>query len=173
MRISVRRRLLGLLAGTVAGLAAVALAPGSAQAFPAPFQISNVGSGLCLEPDYLGNGAPIRQQACDRSHAGQNWDTGPITSTQNTVFLAGTFWCLDVRDGVNADRTPVQLWTCTGSRTMFWALKPADDHFNLFRLVSNVGSRCLDVAGGSLEPNAQLQIYHCTAPNTAQVFRFG
>jgi hypothetical protein len=169
MRISMRSWLPGLLAGAVTVLSAVALTPVSAQAFPESFQISNKGSGLCLEPDYLGNGAPVRQQPCDRSHLGQNWETALITASDNIFVLDHTF-CLDERDGVNADRTVVQLWTCTPSLTQFWALKPADDHFNFFRLVSRVGSRCLDVAAGSLDPGAQLQIYHCTAANDAQVF---
>ena len=35
-----------------------------------------------------------------------------------------------------------------------------------YKLVSEIGSRCLDVAGGSLEPGAPIQIFRCTEDNT-------
>jgi Ricin-type beta-trefoil lectin domain-like len=41
-----------------------------------------------------------------------------------------------------------------------------------FKFVSEIGSQCLDVAGGSLQPGAQIQIYKCTQSNanTAQIW---
>lgn len=38
------------------------------------------------------------------------------------------------------------------------------------RALQNGGSACLDVAAGSLEDGAALQLYHCTSQNTAQHF---
>jgi hypothetical protein len=40
------------------------------------------------------------------------------------------------------------------------------------RAVRNGGSACLDVANGSGSDGAVLQLYHCTAQNTAQHFFF-
>ena len=83
--------------------------------------------------------------------------------------------CLDVRDGVNADRTVLQQWSCDlhapSMRWQFSTLVP--DSF--FKLISAIGSRCLDVAGGSLEPGAQIPSFRCTQDNTntAQIWKRG
>jgi hypothetical protein len=73
---------------------------------------------------------------------------------------------MDVRNGVNADRTVVQQWACDlhhpSKRWQPSTLVP--DRF--FKFISEIGSRCLDVAGGSLQPGAQIQIYRCTQSNT-------
>ena len=41
------------------------------------------------------------------------------------------------------------------------------------RIVSEIGGRCLEVAGGSLVQGAYLQTYHCTPNNPAQIFVVG
>jgi hypothetical protein len=68
----------------------------------------------------------------------------------------------------------VQQWTCNDtSTTMQWVLGDSLDGTQQIinvRAVQNGGSRCLDVAGGSLADGAGLELYHCTAGNTAQHF---
>jgi hypothetical protein len=89
--------------------------------------------------------------------------------------------CLDDRDGRTADRSPVQQWTCNDtSTTMQWIRGDVvgDNGQGTFfqqlismRAMQNSGARqCLDVAGGSYEAGAALQLYHCTAGNSAQHF---
>jgi Ricin-type beta-trefoil lectin domain-like len=161
---------IGILIGvvsTVIGGAVAAQAPGGF------IQIVNYGSGLCLERNGSGLGEPILQQPCDptQNNTAQRWIAGDAferdTAKYYTVAspLPGNL-CLDVRDGVDADRTVVQQWGCDlrvpSMRWQFSTLVP--DRF--FKLTSNTGSRCLDVAGGSLEPGAQIQIFRCTQDNT-------
>jgi len=81
------------------------------------------------------------------------------------------------RNGVNADRTVVQQWSCdrlvpsmqwrfsTSVRTVSSRSFPLSGH----------GHGGLDVAAGSLEPGAQIQIYQCTQANTntAQIGKQG
>ena len=50
-----------------------------------------------------------------------------------------------------------------------WYLDPAVPT----RIVSDIGGRCLEVAGGSLVQGAYLQTYHCTSNNPAQIFVLG
>jgi hypothetical protein len=155
---------LGII-GILVGIASTGIG-GAVAAPPAIFSIVNYGSGLCLEPNGSGLGAPILQQPCDNTHRAQHWVLSPATATQYQIANKGFPTCLDVRDGRNADRTVVQQWSCDiQARSMRWqpsTLVP--DRF--FKFVSAIGSRCLDVAGGSLQPGAQIQIYRCTQANT-------
>jgi hypothetical protein len=154
--------------------------PEAAMAGPAPaiaslFTIVNYGSGLCLEPVGSGWGEPIVQQPCSNARA-QRWSLSPATRTGTTtryLFVnRETGLCMDVRDGVDANGTIVQQWSCDmRNRSMRWALTTLIPDL-YFKVVSEIGSRCLDVAGGSLQPGAQIQIYRCTpgVTNTAQIF---
>ena len=153
--------------GIVVGIASTGIG-GAAAAPPAIFSIVNYGSGLCLEPNGSGLGEPILQQPCDSTHKAQRWVLSPATPTQYQIANKGFPTCLDVRNGKNADRTVVQQWSCDIlARSMRWQPSPlVPDRF--FKLFSGLGSasRCLDVAGGSLQLGAQIQIYRCTQANT-------
>ena len=157
--------IVGILVG--AGLTVFA---GAAAAQPATFVIVNAGSGLCLEPNGSGLGEPILQQPCDSNRLTQRWVKSPATVTHSLIANKGHPTCMDVRNGVNADRTVVQQWSCDiQARSMRWKLTTlVPDRF--FKFVSAISSekdpRCLDVAGGSLEPGARIQIYRCTQANT-------
>ena len=139
---------------------------------PSTFMIVNSGSGLCLERNGDGWGEPILQQPCDNSDA-QRWLSSPATATHSLIqgHMSPNL-CLDVRDGVDADRTVVQQWDCDiQARSMRWRFSPLVPD-RVFKLISDTGSRCLDVAGGSLQPGAPIQIYRCTEDdtNTAQIW---
>ena len=83
--------------------------------------------------------------------------------------------CLDVRDGVDANRTVVQQWGCRNVPSMRWRFSPLiHDYFKVISWIGDdKGDKCLDVAGGSLEPGARIQIYNCTGgtANTAQIWK--
>ena len=154
-------KIIGILVGV--GFTVIA---GAAAAQPATFMIVNFGSGLCLEPNGSGLGAPILQQPCDSTRMTQRWVASRATATQYQIANKGFPTCLDVRNAVNADRTVVQQWTCdVQARSMRWQLSTlVPDRF--FKFISAIGSRCLDVAEGSLQPGARIQIYRCTTSNT-------
>jgi hypothetical protein len=157
-------RSIGILIGVVSSVIG---GPVAAQAPDGFIEIVNSGSGLCLQRNGSGLGEPIVQQHCDGSPA-QRWIASDATATHYLIaspLTEGNF-CLDVRDGVDADRTVVQQWSCDlRVRSMRWQFSTlVPDRF--FKLTSDTGSRCLDVAGGSLEPGAQIQIFRCTRDNT-------
>jgi hypothetical protein len=71
--------------------------------------------------------------------------TGPITG------LGGK--CLDIKSALQTEGTPVQLYTCNGSRAQSWTV-PGDGTIRGL-------SRCLDVAGSSIIKGAKVQIGLC------------
>jgi hypothetical protein len=152
-------------------------------------QIVNYGSGECLEPvpedgNYALNNLPIEQFTCaDRlTKASQTWTRVPIgdafVNGQTRTVYHFVNWasgqCLDDRDGRTSDWSPVQQYTCNDtSTTMQWVR--GDDLNGSTQLINmrawrNGGSACLDVAWGSLEDGAVLQLFHCTFQNNAQHF---
>jgi hypothetical protein len=164
--------------GPDASEVAAAQRPREIQGF---FTIVNYGSGLCLEPAGDGLGEPILQQPCakdSKERPAQVWGLSRATVTGNTtryqLFNRRTNMCMDVRDGVNANGTVVQRWSCDlHHRSKRWeTVTLIPDLY--FKVVSEIGSRCLDVRGGSLQAGAQIQIHGCTpgVTNTAQIFAF-
>jgi Ricin-type beta-trefoil lectin domain len=156
-------RSIGILVGVVSTVIGGTLAAQPPDGF---IEIVNSGSGLCLQRNGDGWGEPIVPQRCDGSPA-QRWIASDATATHYLIAspLPNNL-CLDVRDGVDADRTVVQQWDCDKmARSMRWQFSPLVP-FRFFKLTSETGSRCLDVAGGSLEPGAPIQIFRCTEDNT-------
>ncbi|HEV8222580.1 MAG TPA: RICIN domain-containing protein [Streptosporangiaceae bacterium] len=186
------KRLIVTLAGLLlaAAGALTTATPASAVSIPIAGSFTNYGSGKCFGPvpgpdgNYFVNGLPIQQFSCDvgDTHGPGGWATfivGNVTVNGQSrlafQIINGTSGqCLDDRDGRTSDRSPVQQWTCNRtSTTMQWVrgddLNGAWQLLNV-RALQNGGSACLDVAGGSLQDGAALQLYHCTAQNTAQHF---
>jgi hypothetical protein len=151
--------------------------------------ITNWASGECVAPvpdpdtGYAVNGLDIEQFDCLAGRPpSQTWRFIPLfnmtvdgqTRTVYHILNLAALKCLDDRDGKTSDRSPVQLWACNDtSTTMQWVL--GDDLTSARQLlnlqaVQKGGSRCLDVAAGSLEEGAVLQLYHCTTFNEAQHF---
>jgi hypothetical protein len=161
-----------LLVGAVVAVATAVVAQ-PAFADNGYYQIVNAGSGKCAEANRFagaGNGVVVLQATCDRD-ASQMWKPN-ITSNGRYLLenRAAPGVCLDVEDGVDADRTRVQEWSCTGGLSMQWII--TTDPFGQHQLISGLnGHRCLDVAGASLQDGARIQIYHCTGfGNLAQVW---
>ena len=160
----------------VASTAAIMLVGAQLAHSVGPNRITNWGSRLCLDVGHYGNlhenGVRIQQWGCS-GDSRQVWNFIVTANRENKlgykISNAGSGKCLDVENGRNADRTPVQQWDCrighfAASQT--WYVDPSVPT----RIVSEIGGRCLDVAGGSLVEGAYLQTYHCTANNPAQIF---
>jgi len=150
--------------------------------------VTNFGSGKCIEPvpgpdgNYGVNGLAVEQFTCQPSPSViPVWGIVPVADVYVFPFTRTAYhivnWqsgqCLDDRDGRTSDRSPVQQWTCGTSTTMLWVLGDSlggGKTVSWMRALQNNGSACLDVANGSGSDGAVLQLYHCTAQNTAQHF---
>jgi hypothetical protein len=168
----IRRAVAALVATSISAMGLVVAAQ-PAQAYPpAPGYIllQNAGSGLCVTV-YPGspllNGADVVQFGCHGWYE-QWWKPVYVGNGYYHFVNYGSGKCLDVRDGVNADRTPVQQWDCTSTPGMAWKAPNGLTDGIVTRLTSRIGGRCLDVRDGSLAEFAVIQIYRCTANNYAQ-----
>ena len=174
---SLRSRTLVLTTIGVLVAAVLAFAAASAPAFAESYQIKNYGSGKCAGVNWWeagNNGAGVVLQSCVSTASPmsvyQQWTRDPVSSDGYQHFInVASGKCLDVTDGINADWTPTQQWTCTNTPGMAW--KTTFPYPGVpFQVKSKIGGRCLDVRGGSLQDGAVIQIYHCTANNPAQVW---
>jgi Ricin-type beta-trefoil lectin domain-like len=171
------RRIAGLFLVGVLAAAATVVFGQPAQAAGGYYSIVNYGSGKCAEVNRFGsplaNGELVVQRTCDGS-AVQQW--APVDAGGGVYELVNAYsgMCMDVRNGANANSTPVQQWTCTGTTSMKWTINP-NSFTGVHQVLSRLGDehRCLDVRAGALFDGAQIQIYHCTGfGNSAQVWSF-
>ncbi|MEU4213344.1 RICIN domain-containing protein [Streptomyces sp. NPDC026206] len=161
-----------LLAVAVSGTAFSATGQPAQAAGPNYFAIVNYGSGKCagLSPaEYENNGARVIQQTCN-GQPEQQWAPVALGGGNYQWLNARSGKCMDVTDGRNADRTPIQQWDCTNTSGMSWNVAGAIPTPLPVRVVSKIGGRCLDVAAGSWEDGARIQTYRCTSGNTAQAW---
>lgn len=68
-------------------------------------------NGICLTAEGLDNGASVNIEPC-QALANQAW---LFTGGAVTIFNGSK--CLDVKDGVDADGTQVQIWDCVAGNT--------------------------------------------------------
>jgi beta-glucanase (GH16 family) len=86
------------------------------------------------------------------------WNDGGGTGTGTTGAIKGIGgMCVDVAGGSGADRTPIQLHTCTGNAAQQWTVGTDGT-------VRALG-KCLDVSGGSTADGAAVQLYTCNGTN--------
>ncbi|KAJ7642112.1 ricin B lectin domain-containing protein, partial [Roridomyces roridus] len=65
--------------------------------------------------------------------------------------------CIDVKDGVNADGTELQIWDCTaGNTNQLWIPIGTDDQ------IQWAGTdKCIDLTDGNLTHGTTMQIWTC------------
>jgi hypothetical protein len=151
-----------------AAFALTAAQPAGAATF---YSIQNYGSGMCIQPppsSPTSTGEQLVQMPCDGS-AAQHWAPISLGSGNYRFLNQATGGCMDAH-GPNADWTPVDTWPCNTISNERWNFAPSIPNSVPTRVVSAIGGRCLDVAGGSLAAGAAIQIYHCTTDNAAQAW---
>lgn len=90
---------------------------------------------------------------------------GSSNSAQGVLIRGeGSGRCVDVSGGGTADRTPLQIWDCTGTAQQRW-------RFASDGTVRALG-KCMDVEGGSGTDGATVQLVDCNG-TPAQRFRLG
>ncbi|WP_434442917.1 RICIN domain-containing protein [Lentzea sp. E54] len=150
----------------VAALAAAAIVPVwtvAAQADVVPgtaYQVTNVGSGKCVESLGTANGAQLRQQGC----TGQKWTFTPTSDGYHTVGQ-GQVW--DVSNVSTADNAAVHMWQNFSANNQQWRAEQVGT--DTYRFVNRHSAKCLDVPGASTG-DVQLVQYTCNGTN-AQLFR--
>jgi hypothetical protein len=148
-----------------AALASVALAQVPAQISPVLIEPGN-NSGKCLTAASNTDGAPVTLQTCTGATS-QQWSfTGGSQGGQVQIFGSK---CLDVINGVNADGTKLQIWTCStnGNVNQIWWYTGDN------RLSWKDHGKCTDLTNGSMTDGNPIQIWTCTGGNANQVWNVG
>lgn len=154
--------------------------PAAPKGTPIQFQIndepnrSSYNNGPCLQvqqPTYSGNpetnGALVVIDECHTTPSYRSW-TVANGGSNTGIGPAGPIevldgYCLDVKDGIDADGTKLQVWKCaSGNRNQQWTV---NSDFTIRWAGHN---KCVDLTGGleSGEPN--VQIWTCGKNNQHQ-----
>ncbi|KAJ6463477.1 ricin B lectin domain-containing protein [Mycena sanguinolenta] len=72
--------------------------------------------------------------------------------------------CIDVTNGVNADGTLLQIWTCSGGPNQQWVNR-LDGSFQW-----SGTNKCIDLTNGALTDGTQLQLWTCSTGDSNQVW---
>ncbi|KAF9254892.1 hypothetical protein L218DRAFT_967776 [Marasmius fiardii PR-910] len=130
---------------------------------------STPGNG-CIIASSNAAGAPVVINQCDVDLVKEDWDyTGIVQNPLPQPLKVFGDKCLDVKDGVNADGTKLQIWDCVpGSTNQLWIHR--NDDFTLQWAGTN---KCVDLTDGSLEDGNVLQIWTCDSTNYNQKWSSG
>ncbi|KAJ6554375.1 ricin B lectin domain-containing protein [Mycena capillaripes] len=134
----------------------------------------NAGIQGCIAVADNAEGEPLTIHNCNTEDLpSQDWDFTFWTTTigeessgknvgpqQIKVFRNK---CIDVKDGINADGTKLQIWTCTeGDANQQWI----SDTDNTFQWSGT--NKCIDLTDGKITDGNVLQIYTCDSKNSNQ-----
>ncbi|KAJ7305535.1 ricin B lectin domain-containing protein [Mycena albidolilacea] len=121
----------------------------------------NAGIQGCMAVADNADGEPLIIHNCNTENtANQDWDVTfdvrtPVGPQQIKIFGDK---CIDVKDGVNADGTKLQIWSCiSGSKNQQWIAQPTENTFQW-----SGTDKCIDLSDGKITDDNVLQIWTCT-----------
>ncbi|EAU85093.1 macrofage activating glycoprotein [Coprinopsis cinerea okayama7 len=124
----------------------------------------SINDNKCLTASALHDGAPVVISTCTGA-ASQKW----VFTGNNGLVQTANNMCLDVTDGVNADGTKLQVWTCSpGNPNQNWWY---DKWSNTLSWTDRW--RCLDVTDGIQDDGNQVQVWGCWDKNPNQIWSTG
>ncbi|KAJ7494318.1 ricin B lectin domain-containing protein [Mycena galericulata] len=128
----------------------------------------NAGIQGCISAGNNADGELLAIHNCNtEALTNQDWQFSSFTE-QNAGPQPITIFgdkCIDVVNGVNADGTPLQIWTCVPGNTNQQWVSVTD-----FTFQWNGTDKCIDLTGGAIADGTGLQIWTCGAGNTNQVW---
>jgi len=122
----------------------------------------------CLTADSNTDGAPVYLANCAFSLPNRSWDVTAGANARTQLKIFGDK-CLDVKDGVDADGTLLQIWTCADGNT--------NQQFFVNRTSGTVrwnhdSKKCLDLKNGKVftpsPDGTPVQIWTCFEANDNQ-----
>ncbi|KAJ6465714.1 ricin B lectin domain-containing protein [Mycena sanguinolenta] len=127
---------------------------------------SKAGIQGCIGAAKNADGQPLIIHNCaTASTSNEDWAVSFFTGTQSAgpqpIVLFGNK-CIDVPNGVNADGTRLQIWTCVkGSKNQQW-ISRSDSTFQW-----SGTNKCIDLTNGAITDGNVLQIWTCSTNNNA------
>ncbi|KAJ7490745.1 ricin B lectin domain-containing protein [Mycena latifolia] len=125
--------------------------------------VLTAGNGNCLVPTSNADGAAVVIQGCGTNATALNsWVVPNGSGAVGPLKIFGDK-CLDVTNGVNADGTKLQIWTCAaGNTNQMWI--PVSDS----AITWSGKNKCVDLTNGNTTDGNQVQIWDCDASNNNQ-----
>ncbi|KAL0564616.1 hypothetical protein V5O48_017425 [Marasmius crinis-equi] len=147
---------------SLAALSTVANAALQLQSFNPGFDAAGIQG--CISASENADGAPVVIHNCNTEDVVKHsWEVSlfskfPAGPQQIKVFGDK---CLDVKDGIVADGTKLQIWSCTeGNTNQLWT-SLQDFTFQL-----SGTDKCIDLTDGNISDGNQLQIWTCSRDTT-------
>ncbi|KAF7341849.1 hypothetical protein MSAN_02040400 [Mycena sanguinolenta] len=127
---------------------------------------TNAGIQGCIAVADNADGAPLIIHDCNTEDpANQDWSLSFYTrepAGPQPITIFGDK-CIDVTNGVNADGTPLQIWTCVeGSTNQMWT------SISNNTLQWSGTDKCIDLTNGLITDGNVLQIWTCSENNQNQ-----
>ncbi|KAF7343887.1 hypothetical protein MVEN_01677400 [Mycena venus] len=127
----------------------------------------NAGIQGCIAVAENADGEPLIIHDCNTESdlAVQDWEISFYTRENAGPQQIKVFGdkCIDVKDGVNADGTKLQIWTCTdGNKNQLWTSVKDNT------LQWSGTNKCIDLTDGKITDGNVLQIYTCDSKNSNQ-----
>ncbi|KAJ7810273.1 ricin B lectin domain-containing protein [Mycena olivaceomarginata] len=133
----------------------------------------NAGIQGCIAAADNADGDPLIIHNCNTEDpANQDWNVtffhpaeedGPARNSAPRPLKIFGDKCIDVKDGVNADGTKLQIWSCVeNSKNQQW-ISVTDGTFQW-----SGTNKCIDLTDGKITDGNVLQIYTCDSKNANQ-----
>ncbi|KAJ7726814.1 ricin B lectin domain-containing protein, partial [Mycena maculata] len=128
--------------------------------------VFNAGIQGCISAASNADGEPLTIHNCNTEDSTeQDWQFSSFdeenAGPQNLVIFSDK--CIDVVNGVNADGTPLQIWTCAEGNTNQMWISVTDDTFQW-----SGTDKCIDLTNGVSTDGNVLQIWTCTEGDVNQ-----
>ncbi|KAJ7735980.1 ricin B lectin domain-containing protein [Mycena metata] len=126
----------------------------------------NAGIQGCISAAENADGEPLVIHNCNtEALANQDFTLNFFTKESAGPQLIKVFGdkCIDVVNGVNADGTKLQIWTCDSTNANQQWTSVSD-----FTLRWGSTDKCIDLTDGKITDGNQLQIYTCSTNNGNQ-----
>ncbi|KAJ7868542.1 ricin B lectin domain-containing protein, partial [Mycena olivaceomarginata] len=128
--------------------------------------VFNAGIQGCIAVADNADGEPLIIHNCNTEDlTNQDWDVSffgrvPVGPQQIKIFGDK---CINVKDGVNADGTKLQIWSCVqGSKNQQW-ISLTDSTFQW-----SGTNNCIDLSDGKITDGNVLQLWTCDSNNSNQ-----
>jgi hypothetical protein len=108
----------------------------------------------CLRADGQNLRDAVRLTECDKADQNQHWALDDNVGELNLISAPDR--CLDVSGGQSANRTPLQIFDCNGTKSQIF------DFTRKFEIRSQIkNNKCVEVPGGNFAGSDPLQIFDC------------
>ncbi|KAJ7192229.1 ricin B lectin domain-containing protein [Mycena pura] len=127
---------------------------------------SNAGIQGCIAAETNADGSPLVIHNCNNEPlADHDWQVSFFTKQNTSPQQIKVFGdkCIDVTNGVNADGTKLQIWTCANQNTNQMWVSRTDGTFQW-----SGTDKCIDLTDGKITDGNVLQIWTCTNGDTNQ-----